>query len=110
MHDYAFLCILHRLQASHPRSPGPEISWSDSCEMSWSFNSIGKPKAVLALAHKQLEAIHLSEPEQTIKGQVLAMLDASLPAMPESSAVRVEASGSQSPVYDFNAPKVDGNT
>lgn len=70
--------------------------------MSWSFSAIGKPMAVLALARKQLGAIKCAEPEETLKGKVLNQIECSLLAMPESSAVRIEASGSQSPAYAPN--------
>lgn len=67
--------------------------------MSWSFQAVGKPAAVLAKARVELGKIHCSEPEETIKGKVLNILEASLLVMPESAAVKIEASGSQSPAY-----------
>lgn len=64
--------------------------------MSWSFYAIGKPRAVLESARKQLSAIKCAEPEETIKGKFLSMLEASMLVMPDASAVRIEANGSQS--------------
>lgn len=63
--------------------------------MSWSYNGIGKPSAVLEDAQLRLSAVKCSEPEETIKNKVGDILLASLSAFPESSAVQVEAYGSQ---------------
>jgi hypothetical protein len=63
--------------------------------MSWSFYAVGKPAAVLAKARTDFSRITCSEPEETIKGKVLNILEASLLAMPESSAVSIKAMGSQ---------------
>lgn len=67
--------------------------------MSWSFYAVGKPAAVLAKARVEFGKIHCSEPEETIKGKVLNILEASLLAMAECTAVKIEAAGSQSPGY-----------
>jgi hypothetical protein len=66
--------------------------------MSWSFYATGKPGPVLAKARKELgeEAYKLAEPEHTIRSKFLHTLEAALLVMPEDSAVRIEASGSQS--------------
>lgn len=64
--------------------------------MSWSYNSIGRAPAVIEDARKKLGAIKCSEPEETIKGKVVNIIEAALLAMPEASAVKIEAYGSQS--------------
>lgn len=66
--------------------------------MSWSFSGLGKPHAVFAKAKKDLTQYKCAEPEESIKQMVLNILDKSLSAYPESYAVHVEASGSQSSV------------
>lgn len=68
--------------------------------MSWSFYAIGSAPAVLAKARKDLSKIKCTEPEETIKGKVLHILEAALHAFPESYAVRVSALGSQLSEYD----------
>lgn len=72
--------------------------------MSWSFHAIGKPGAVLGKARNDLVQCKCAEPEETIKGKVLNILEAALLAFPDSSAVHVTASGSQSTAY--NGPAV----
>jgi hypothetical protein len=76
--------------------------------MSWSFHAVGKPHAVLEKARKDLTQYPLMEPEETIKENVLYILEASLQAYPESSCVKITASGSQSPAYDTNGALVPG--
>jgi hypothetical protein len=68
--------------------------------MSWSFYAIGKPAAVVASAEKALSAYECSEPEESIKNKVLNIIQVSLAAMPDASAVSIEASGSQSAHHD----------
>lgn len=63
--------------------------------MSWSFHATGKPAAVLGKARQDLSQYKCAEPEETIKGKVLNILEVALLAFPESSAVQVAASGSQ---------------
>jgi len=67
--------------------------------MSWSFNAIGKPAAVAKKARADLEKILCAEPEQSVKAGVISMIEAACGGMPEDSAIRIEASGSQSPAY-----------
>jgi hypothetical protein len=64
--------------------------------MSWSVTAVGKPRAVAAKIAAQFEAIKCYEPEETIKKSVAAALAAALEAYPETTAVNVQASGSQS--------------
>ena len=71
--------------------------------MSWSFNAVGRPSLVLAQARTQFAAIKCAEPEETIKTKALHILEASLLAMPEASAVQIEAHGSQSVSSDGKA-------
>lgn len=63
--------------------------------MSWSFYGVGRAAAVAAKARNDLENIQCAEPEQTIKGQAVEIIEASLKAYPPDTAVRIEASGSQ---------------
>lgn len=63
--------------------------------MSWSFHAIGKPRAVLERARKELPCFRCPEPEETVKGKFLDQLEAALSMFPEASAVQVTASGSQ---------------
>ena len=67
--------------------------------MSWSYSATGKPQAILENARIELNRINCAEPEQTIKNKVLHILETSLLAMPENSAVRITASGSQSTAW-----------
>jgi hypothetical protein len=46
-----------------------------------------------------LSRYRCAEPEETIKQQAMLVLDTAIAAFPDSSAVRIEASGSQSPDY-----------
>lgn len=62
--------------------------------MSWSFYAAGKPLAVIGKAKKEL-AFPMAEPEQTIRELFIKQLELALEAMPPSSAVRVNAFGSQ---------------
>lgn len=64
--------------------------------MSWSFVAVGKPAAILEKARKDMTTYRCAEPEETIKGKVLNIIEASLLAFPEASAIEVNASGSQS--------------
>lgn len=75
--------------------------------MSWSVSAIGKPSAVAAKVAKELASIKCMEPEESIKSGVAAAVAAALAAYPESGAVRVEASGSQS--TDRDAPGIATN-
>lgn len=70
--------------------------------MSWSFYATGKPKAVLAKADTEFERIagYVAEPERSIAGQVHDTIKTALSAMPESSAVTIQSSGSQSALDD----------
>lgn len=63
--------------------------------MSWSFSAVGKPLAVMQKARKDLSAHKCPEPEETIKGKIVHMLEAALLVYPETVAVQVIASGSQ---------------
>jgi hypothetical protein len=78
--------------------------------MSWSFNGVGKPAAVLAKARTDLARIKCAEPEETIKNKVLDILEASLSVMPASTAIDIKASGSQSMVDYSDASKGVSNS
>lgn len=64
--------------------------------MSWSFYGVGRPIAVLNKARTEIARIRCAEPEETVKNKLLNIIEASLLAMPDASAVKIEASGSQS--------------
>lgn len=64
--------------------------------MSWSVSAIGKASAVAAKIAADIERQKCMEPEEAIKKSVASALAAALAAFPEGSAVKVEASGSQS--------------
>lgn len=64
--------------------------------MSWSFYGIGKPEAVARKAREDMARQKCHEPEESIKSMALDLIETSLMAMPASSAVHVQASGSQS--------------
>lgn len=64
--------------------------------MSWSASAIGKPSAVAAKLMEQFSGIKCNEPEEAIKNAVASLIAVSLKAFPESGAVKVDASGSQS--------------
>lgn len=68
--------------------------------MSWSFYAMGKPKAVIAKADAEFERIvgYCAEPERSIASKAHEAIKAVLDAMPDSSAVDIRASGSQSVV------------
>ena len=63
--------------------------------MSWSVIAVGRTSAVVAKLAKDFSSIKCSEPEETIKNTVAVAITAALDAFPTSTAVRVEASGSQ---------------
>ncbi len=64
--------------------------------MSWSFSFIGKPKAVAAKIVEVMAKNPCAEPEETIRQGVGSIVATALGAFPETAAVRVDASGSQS--------------
>lgn len=64
--------------------------------MSWSFYGMGKPEALAKKAREDMTCQKCSEPEESIKDMALAIIEKSLMAMPAASAVRIQASGSQS--------------
>lgn len=66
--------------------------------MSWSFSAIGRSSAVAQKARDDLTRYKCTEPEETIKTKALEIIESSLCAMPDASAVQIEAYGSQSPV------------
>lgn len=68
--------------------------------MSWSISVVGKAGAVAAKVAAEVIKIKCSEPEETIKNGVGAILATALGAYPENSAVQVDASGSQGSGYD----------
>lgn len=76
--------------------------------MSWSFQAVGRASAVIDKARKDLAAIKCSEPEETIKNTALTIVEASLSAMPEASAVKITANGSQSTAYGPDNKPVEG--
>jgi len=63
--------------------------------MSWSFTAVGKPKAVMDKASKEMLSSTLMEPEKTIRQAVFDILITSLSSMPDDSAVKIETNGSQ---------------
>ena len=71
--------------------------------MSWSVLAVGKPSAVAAKLEKDFTAYKCSEPEETIRQSVAMAVSTALAAFPEASAVRVDASGSQSQGADGKA-------
>ncbi|TAK86728.1 MAG: hypothetical protein EPO20_06330 [Betaproteobacteria bacterium] len=76
--------------------------------MSWSVAAIGKPSAVAEKLAAQFANIKCSEPEETIKSNVASAIAVALNAFPPSSAVRVEAHGSQS--TDLGKPGIATNS
>lgn len=70
--------------------------------MSWSFSGIGKPEAIIAKAKTDL-AYKCAEPEETIKGKVIEIIESALGAFPATTAVQVEAYGSQTAAADGKA-------
>lgn len=68
--------------------------------MSWSINAVGRAGAVAGKVASEIVKIKCSEPEETIKNAVGAILATALSAYPEGYAVSVEANGSQGPGYD----------
>jgi len=77
--------------------------------MSWSVSAVGKPAAVAASIAKSIGSSKCYEPEETIKNTIGTVLATALAAFPPNSAVRVEASGSQS-VPDSTKPGVATNS
>ena len=63
--------------------------------MSWSVSALGKPAAVAAKLAKDFVSHKCNEPEETVRQAVATAVATALKAYPSSSAVRVEASGSQ---------------
>lgn len=71
--------------------------------MSWSFYATGKPKAVLAKADEEFKRIDgqiTAVPERSIAQLVHTMIATALGGMPDSSAVSIQSSGSQSTTVD----------
>ena len=66
--------------------------------MSWSISATGKPAAVLRKARQEFSRYKCAEPEETIKGKAQDILEEALREFPESSAVQVSASGSQTSI------------
>ena len=64
--------------------------------MSWSISMVGKSPAVVAKAKIQLTNQKCSEPEETIKGKILDVIETCLSAFPADHPVEVSAIGSQS--------------
>ena len=77
--------------------------------MSWSVSAIGKPAAVATKLAEDLKRITCMEPEETIKNTVASAIASALDAFPPNSAVRVDASGSQSCPDSSKAPKEVSN-
>ena len=74
--------------------------------MSWSLNAVGKASAVAKKLANDAASIQCSEPEETIKNGVAAIIATALAAYPETYAVSVSASGSQSSGYSADKPSV----
>jgi hypothetical protein len=64
--------------------------------MSWGVQAIGKASKVAEKLAAQFAGIKCSEPEETVKNQAAASIATALAAFPDSYAVEVNASGSQS--------------
>ena len=64
-------------------------------EMSWSITLHGRPARVIESAKNQLGAQKCMEPEESIKGKVLEIIEACLSAYGDGTAVKLQASGSQ---------------
>lgn len=64
--------------------------------MSWSISATGYPAPVLETIKRQIGGNRCSEPEETIKEQIVAVVKASLVVYPSDHPVKVSASGSQS--------------
>lgn len=71
--------------------------------MSWSISAVGKPAATAASIATQIEGQSCSEPEQSIKAKVGEIIAIALAAFPDTNAVEVTASGSQSCI-DYTDP------
>lgn len=76
--------------------------------MSWSISIIGKASLVSEKAKVDLDKITCQEPEETIKGLVGEIIDTALLSFPASYAVRITASGSQSPAYTAEYKPIPG--
>ena len=64
--------------------------------MSWSVSAVGKAPAVRKkIADDVAKMSPCSEPEETVKQNLVASIGAALATFPPNTAVRVEASGSQ---------------
>jgi len=66
--------------------------------MSWAYRGTGMPQAILRAMNEQLQRQKCSEPEETIKNEVLEVAETCLEAFPPDHPVDVEASGSQSSI------------
>ncbi len=81
--------------------------------MSWHFQAVGKAAAVRKKVADEAAstAYTFSEPEKSMRSQAFATMDTALAAMPEASAVRINASGSQyvcsDPAGTFNTFKLE---
>lgn len=67
--------------------------------MSWSIQAVGKPKAVAIKIAEAMTVNKCAEPEETLRQGVGVLIAASLAAMPDTDAVRINAFGSQSNCY-----------
>ncbi len=76
--------------------------------MSWSCHLIGKAPRVAEAVVEALAKVKCSEPEESIKTKVGEIVAASIAAMPEAAAVKIEAMGSQSQAYDSAGKTVPG--
>jgi hypothetical protein len=65
--------------------------------MSWSFSGCGKAAPLFAKMKADLSAYRCVEPEESIKQQALITIETAINAFPNKAAVKIEASGSQSP-------------
>lgn len=68
--------------------------------MSWSFGATGKPAAIIKKVQEEIDRYHCAEPEESIRIDTFNTMIFALEAMPDSSAVQVNASGSQSASTD----------
>jgi 2-hydroxychromene-2-carboxylate isomerase len=79
--------------------------------MSWTVNAIGKSPAVRAAVAKQFaDGSKCAEPEESIRLATAALIDQSLAAQTESSAVKVAASGSMSKSQSVGKPETISNS
>ena len=68
--------------------------------MSWGVNAIGKSLAVAAKVAAEFAQHPCIEPEEGVRQAAAVAIAAALAAQDPNTAVKVEAGGHQSPIYD----------